>query len=106
MAELFFDGEFSGCQKWTRLSRGVDLASGSQIIGMTSEELEELGANEGEQCCLDTLKGRNFENYTDRFGKIVKPIFNMELFFLFDKILDGFRGAFGRAYDESGTGYF
>lgn len=70
VAELFFDGEFSGCQKWTRLTRGVDLASGSQIIGMTSEELEKLGANEGERCSLDTLKGRNFENYTDRFGKI------------------------------------
>lgn len=70
VAELFFDGEFSGCRKWTRLTRGVDLASGSQIIGMTSEELEKLGANEGERCSLDTLKGRNFENYTDRFGKI------------------------------------
>lgn len=70
VAELFFDGEFSGCQKWTRLTRGVDLASGSQIIGMTSEELEKLGADEGERCSLDTLKGRNFENYTDRFGKI------------------------------------
>ena len=70
VAELFFDGEFSGCQKWTRLTRGVDLASGSQIIGMTSEELEKLGADEGDRCSLDTLKGRNFENYTDRFGKI------------------------------------
>ena len=37
---------------------------------MTSEELEELGANEGDKRCLDTLKGRNFENYTDRFGEI------------------------------------
>lgn len=70
VAELFFDGEFSGCRKWTRLTRGVDLASGSQIIGMTSEELEKLGADEGDRCSLDTLKGRNFENYTDRFGKI------------------------------------
>ena len=70
VAELFFDGEFSGCQKWTRLSRGVDLASGSQIIGMTPEELEKLGVDEGDKRCLDTLKGRNFENYTDRFGEI------------------------------------
>lgn len=69
VAELFFDGEFSGCQKWTRLTRGVDLASGSQIIGMTPEELAKLGADEGDKRSLDTLKGCNFERYTDRFGK-------------------------------------
>ena len=31
---------------------------------------EKLGVDEGDKRCLDTLKGRNFENYTDRFGEI------------------------------------
>lgn len=69
VAELFLNGEFSACRKWTRLTRGIDLASASQLVTMTAEELKKLGADKENRQCLDTLSRRNFEEYTDNFGR-------------------------------------
>ena len=68
VAELFLNGEFSACRKWTRLTRGIDLASASQMANMTAEKLKKLGADKENRQCLDTLSRRNFEEYTDSFG--------------------------------------
>ena len=45
VAELLISGEFSGCRKRTRIGRGVDLASASQIIlESTEEQAREIAA--------------------------------------------------------------
>lgn len=68
VAELFISGEFHGCRKRTRLSRGVDIASGSQFMRMTRDELACLDGAEAPQRCIDMLHGRSWEEYTDTYG--------------------------------------
>ena len=41
VAELFIDGEFHGSQKRTRLTKGIDLASASQLVGICSRHTKE-----------------------------------------------------------------
>ncbi len=68
VAQLFLPGEFSGCQKWTRRSKGIDFACGSQFLQMTPEELAQLGDGEDAQRCIRMFQGMECEEYTDRYG--------------------------------------
>ncbi len=68
VAELFLSGEFSGCQKWTRRSKGIDIACGSQFAMMTPEELRELDDGEDAKRCIRMLRGIEYEHYSDSYG--------------------------------------
>jgi carboxyl-terminal processing protease len=68
VAELFISGEFHGCRKRTQLSRGIDIASGSQFMRMTRDELARLDGAEAPQRCIDMLHGRSWEEYMDTYG--------------------------------------
>lgn len=68
IAELFMDGEFHGCQKRTRTMVGVDLASASQLVRMTPEEIRALGDGEGVAGAMEQWNMRHFRHYTDSFG--------------------------------------
>ncbi len=68
VAELFISGEFSGCQKWTRRSKGIDIACGSQFAMMTPEELQELDDGEDAKRCIRMLRGIEYEHYSDSYG--------------------------------------
>ena len=47
VAELFIDGEFHGSQKRTRLTKGIDLASASQLVGICSPQTIEKYIEQG-----------------------------------------------------------
>ncbi len=68
VAELFISGQFSGCRKWTRQSKGIDIACGSQFAMMSPEELQALDDGEAARRCMDALRGMAFEEYTDCYG--------------------------------------
>lgn len=73
VAELFLSGEFSACQKKTRLTKGLDLSSASQYAGMKEEQIaaairDGLCTQEEVARCLRTAKNRNYYEYQDHFG--------------------------------------
>ncbi len=74
VAELFIDGEFHGSQKRTRLTKGIELASASQLVGICSPETIEkyieqglCGREEAEQSRVIWQK-QNCEHYLDTYG--------------------------------------
>lgn len=74
VAELFIDGEFHGSQKRTRLTKGIDLASASQLVGICSPQTIEkyieqglCGREEAEQSRTIWQK-QNCEHYVDTYG--------------------------------------
>lgn len=74
VAELLISGEFSGCRKRTRIGRGVDLASASQIIlESTEEQAREIAAGlytqEDVEASRRQMAGTYTESYQDRFGR-------------------------------------
>ncbi len=68
VAELFLSGEFSGCQKWTRRSKGIDIACGSQFAMMSPEELQSMSDAEATDRCIRAIRGMEYEHYTDQYG--------------------------------------
>ncbi len=68
VAELFLSGNFSGCQKWTRRSKGIDIACGTQFAMMTPEELQSMSDAEGMDRCVRSLQGIEYEHYNDHYG--------------------------------------
>lgn len=74
VAELLIPGEFSGCRKRTRIGRGVDLASASQLILESPEEqAREIAAGfytqEDVENSRRQMAGTYTESYQDRFGR-------------------------------------
>ncbi len=74
IAELFIPGQFHACQKWTRIMKGVDLASASQLNGWSEERLVKLVADGlcgWEEIERDRAinRGTLYEEYTDCFGQ-------------------------------------
>ena len=72
VAELLIPGEFSGCRKRTRIGRGVDLASASQIILESPEEqAREIAAGlytqEDVEASRRQMAGTYTESYQDGF---------------------------------------
>ncbi len=74
VAELFIDGEFHGSQKRTRLTKGIELASASQLVGICSPETIEkyieqglCGREEAEQSRTIWQK-QKCELYLDTYG--------------------------------------
>ncbi len=73
IAELFISGEFSGCQKRTRIMRGLDVSSASQYARMSDEIIEKyidegLCDREELERCRRINTNQLFEEYRDSFG--------------------------------------
>lgn len=57
IAQLFLDGTFGGCRKWTRKMSGVQYACASQMVGNCTVEQQKI---------LDLT---DYEEYEDRWGE-------------------------------------
>lgn len=89
LANLFINGEYSACKKFTRKNLGIQLASSSQYNsnktkieewiknGITTKELVKEN--------LDILNGSVLEEYTDSFGKDKREVLNCKCVILTSK---------------------
>ena len=73
VAQLFLSGVFHGCRKWTQTRRAIDVASASQLVGFSEEQLQRYIKDglltqeevaDAEQEMLHT----KYETYTDTYG--------------------------------------
>ena len=74
VAELFIDGEFHGSQKRTRLTKGIELASASQLVGICSPQTIEKYIEQGLCDREEAEQSRTIwqkqkcEHYLDTYG--------------------------------------
>ena len=74
VAELFIDGEFHGSQKRTRLTKGIALASASQLVGICSPQTIEKYIEQGLCDREEAEQSRTIwqkqkcEHYLDTYG--------------------------------------
>ena len=73
IAELLIPGEFHGCQKRTRSMTGVGLASASQIIQWSEEEIQKhiasgLSTREEIEESKSFITNTHYDKYTDTYG--------------------------------------
>ncbi len=73
VAELFISGEFGACKKFTQNKRAIDLASASQYMLMSEEELEEtirngLGTRDSVEWSRRVWNHAEYQEYEDSYG--------------------------------------
>ncbi len=73
IAELFFDGTFHACQRWTRIMNGCELASASQMGGFQEQTIEfyvkgGLCTREDVERWRRLWNRQLVEEYVDEFG--------------------------------------
>lgn len=79
IAQLFLDGQFGGCKKWTRQMTGVGYASSLQVMNMSEEQLAAISGKADREEIEKSWKIAqlaDFEEYEDCWGEAdVKAIF-------------------------------
>ncbi|MBR5231635.1 MAG: hypothetical protein IKW00_05240 [Clostridia bacterium] len=73
VAKLLISGEFQACSKRTRLTKGVDFASASQLSRWSEERINKhitdgYSTREEMEESLQYIKNAHFFHYQDRFG--------------------------------------
>lgn len=72
IAQLFLDGQFGGCKKWTRQMTGVGYASSLQVLNMSEEQLSAISGKADREEIEKSRKIAqlaDFEEYEDSWGK-------------------------------------
>lgn len=71
IAQLFLDGQFGGCKKWTRQMTGVEYASSLQVLNMSEEQLAAISGKADREEIEKSRKIAqlaDFEEYEDCWG--------------------------------------